>query len=131
MTSISQNKELVRRFNDEFISGQQITAFHELVSPDFINHAAPPGRQGFDDTIYFFKEVLWPALTDMKVEILEQVGEGDRVVTRKLLHAIHKQEFMGIPPTHKPVAARVIDIWRIVDGKMAEHWGMLDPNDLR
>lgn len=131
MTVILQNKELVQRFNKEFIEDRRVQAFHELTGPGFINHAAPPGRQGADDTVQFFQAVLWPALSDLKVEILDQVGEGDRVVTRKLLHAIHNGELMGIPPTHRPVSIRVIDIWRVANGKMMEHWGMLDPNDLR
>jgi len=126
MTTVSQNKALVERFNRDVHEGQQIQAFHELVSPGFINHAAPQGKQGFTDTIHFFEHVLWPALSGIRMEILEQIGEGDRVVTRKILHAIQKQEFMGVPASNTAVEIKIIDIFRIAEGKLAEHWGMVD-----
>jgi len=126
MTTVAQNKALVDRFNKEFLEGQQLQSFHELVSPAFLNHAAPTGHQGFDDTIHFFQQVLWPALSGLKVEILDQFGEGDRIVTRKILHAVQQADFMGMPATHGPVRLGVIDIFRIADGQLVEHWGMAD-----
>jgi predicted SnoaL-like aldol condensation-catalyzing enzyme len=127
MTTVAQNKALVDRFNREFLEGQQLQAFHELVSPKFLNHAAPPPRQGFDDTLQFFQQVLWPALSGLKVEILDQFGEGDRVATRKILHAVQQAEFMGMPATHAPVSLGVLDIFRIADGQLVEHWGAITP----
>jgi predicted ester cyclase len=131
MTTVAQNKALVERFNKDFIEGRQLQAYRELVSPAFINHAAPAGSHGFNDTIIFFEQVLWPALSGLKVEILEQVGEADKVVTRKILHAVQKQEFIGIPASNAPVQIKIVDILRIEEGKLAEHWGMIDMRDLQ
>jgi predicted ester cyclase len=126
MTTVAQNKTLVDRFNKEFLEGQQLQSFHELVSPGFLNHAAPPGHQGYEDTIQFFQQVLWPALSGLKVEILDQFGEDDRIVTRKILHAVQQADFLGMPATHGPVKLGVIDIFRIAGGQLVEHWGMAD-----
>ena len=131
MTTVSQNKDLVRRFNSEFIEGQQIASFQELVSPSFINHNAPPGHQGSNDTLQFFQQILWPALSGLRVEILDQISEGDRVVTRKILHAIHTKELMGIQASDIPVKIKVMDILRIAGGQLVEHWGILDLHDLQ
>jgi predicted ester cyclase len=131
MTTVSQNKALVERFNKEFVAGKQMQTYHELVSPAFLNHAAPPGKQGFDDAIAFFEQVLWPALSGLSVEILDQVGEADRIVTRKLLRGVQKQEFMGIPASGAPIQIKVIDIFRIDQGKLAEHWAIVDMHDLQ
>jgi predicted ester cyclase len=125
MTTVAQNKALVDRFNKEFLEGQQLQTYNELVSPEFVNHTAPPGRQSFDDTLQFFQQVLWPALSGLKVEIVDQVGEDDRIVTRKILHAVQQTEFMGMPATHGPVRLGVIDIFRIADGQLVEHRGAL------
>jgi predicted SnoaL-like aldol condensation-catalyzing enzyme len=126
MTTVAQNKSLVDRFNKEFLEGQQLEAFHELISPEFVNHVAPPGRQGFDNTLQFFQQILWPALSGLKVEILDQFGEGDRVVTRKILHAVQEAEILGMPASHAPVSIGVIDIFRIAEGQLVEHWAMTD-----
>ena len=125
MATITQNKELIQRWNRDFIETKDLQVFHELVAPSFVNHAAPAGKQGFTDTLHFFEGVLWPALRGITVEILDQVGEGDKIVTRKILHGILEKEFMGFPATHTAVAIEVIDIFRIEDGMLAEHWGMV------
>src|SRR5579859_5770455 len=129
-SAVTYNKSLVERFNKEFFEDRQLEAYRELVSPDFINHAAPPGKQGYSDTLQFFQQVLWPALPDVRPEVIEQIGEGDRVVSRKVLHATLQQDFMGIPATNSAVQIKVIDIFRITDGKLMEHWGMIDMHDL-
>jgi predicted ester cyclase len=126
MTVQEQNKALVKRFNKEVIEQQNLDVFHEMVSPAFINQTAPPGMQNQAATLHFFKEILWPALQDIRVEIYEQLAEGEKVVTRKVLHATHVAEFMGIPASGKKVSLKIIDIVRLQDGKYVEHWAVLD-----
>ena len=48
------------------------------------------------------------------------------MVTRKTFHGTHSGELMGIPPTGKPVSIQVVDILRLRDGKVTEHWGEVD-----
>jgi predicted ester cyclase len=79
---------------------------------------------------YFLFHVLRTGFPDVRVEILDQIAEGDKVTTRKLLHATHTGDFMGIPPSRKKVAIRVIDIIRLHDGKYSEHWGMSNLSDI-
>lgn len=129
--SVSLNKSLIEQFNKRFVEGRDAGAFYELLSPAFINHAAPAGMQGLEDTLHFFERVLWPALPDLRVEILEQIGEGDRVVSHKILHATLQKEFMGVAASGHKVRIRVIDIFRIEDGRLMEHWGMADLADLQ
>jgi predicted ester cyclase len=37
---------------------------------------------------------------------------------------------VGIPPTGKAVTLSRIDIWRVENGKLAEHWDSFDLHDL-
>src|SRR5882672_11965050 len=120
-----ENKAVVLRFNKEFIEQGNMKSFKELVSDDVINHAAPAGTpSGPESMRYFIVEVLRKGFPDIKVEIFEQVTEGDMVSTRKALHATHTGEFMGIPPTNKKVTIQVIDMVKLRNGKYAEHWGI-------
>ena len=120
-----KNKEIVLRFNREVIGEGNVTTFEELVSPAVINHAAPEGTpNGPDSMRHFILQVLRMGFPDVQVEILDQVAEGDRVTTRKILHGTHTGEFMGIPPSNKRVAIQVIDIIRLHQGRYVEHWGM-------
>jgi len=54
------------------------------------------------------------------------ISEGDMVAARIALHCTHRGEFQGIPPTDKQVAFLSIEIDRMVDGKVREHWFELD-----
>jgi predicted ester cyclase len=55
----------------------------------------------------------------MKID--DMIGEGDRVCVRLTSHAVQVGEFMGLPPSGKPYTIGEIHIFRIEDGKVAEH----------
>jgi predicted ester cyclase len=119
------NKLIVTRFNREVIEQGDLQAFAELVAGDVVNHAAPPGApNGAQSMVHFIVDVLRKGFPDIKVEILDQIAEGDRVTTRKVLRGRHSGEFMGMPATGREAAFKVIDIIRLRDGKYAEHWGL-------
>ena len=126
-----QNKQLVIRFNKEYIEQGNRKSFEELIAEDVVNHSAPPGSsKGPDGMIHFLQNVLRTGFPDLSVEILDQVAEGDLVTTRKAIHATHSGDFMGIPPTGKKVIINVIDMIRLRQGKYVEHWGMSNLSDV-
>ncbi len=123
MTSTTeQNKAIVLRFNKECIEQGKQESFDSLLAADCINHLAPAGSNGPESMVHFLKQVLRNGFPDIKVEILDQIAEGDRVTTRKKLHGTHTGEFMGIPATNKKVVIDVIDIVKLRDGKYTDHW---------
>jgi predicted ester cyclase len=126
-----ENKAIVLRFNKEVIEQGSLESFNELVAGDVINHAAPEGTpNGRESMRHFLLHVLRPGFSDLKVEILDQIAEGDRVTTRKVIYGTHTGEFMGLPPSHKKVVIHVIDIIRLHGDKYAEHWGMSNLSDI-
>lgn len=124
---IETNKAIVLRFNKEVIEQKNIQAFNEIISPDFINHAAPNGMsRGPEGMISFFENVLWKALKEIKVEIHDQIAEADKVMTRKTIHGIHIGEFLGVPAFNKNIQINIIDIVRLKNEKYVEHWRSWD-----
>jgi predicted ester cyclase len=122
--SIEQNKAIVVRFNKECIEQGIPASFEELLGDDVVNHAAPPGAPNGKDSFYsFLNGVLRKGFPDCTVEILDQIGESDRVTTRKKIRGTHTGEILGIAPTNRRVEIDVIDIVRLKDGKYREHWG--------
>ena len=120
-----ENKEVVRRFNIEVIQNGSEVAFQALMSPDFINHAAPPGMpQGPESMWDTFEKVLRPALSNLKIVIHDQIAEADKVTTRKTISGIHSGTLLGVPATGGELTISVIDIVRIEGGRYAEHWGL-------
>lgn len=118
-------KEVVRRFNIEVIQNGSEAEFQALMSPTFINHAAPPGMPRGPESMWnTFEEVLRPAFSNLKVVIHDQIAEGDKVTTRKTISGTHSGTLLGIPATGRDLTITVIDIVRVEGGRYAEHWGL-------
>ena len=119
-------KDLVRRFVDEYQTGADERAFDELVHPDILDHSRPPGvapgAEGVRQQFNGFRA----AFPDFRATILDQVADGDRVVTRKVFHGTHLGAFQGIEPTGREVEINLIDIVRLTDGQIVEHWNCVD-----
>jgi predicted ester cyclase len=124
-STADRNQAVVRRFNERVVEALDAAAFHEIVAPNFVNRSAPLGAPaGPDGMWHTFANVLHPALSDLKVEIEDQLADGDKVVTRKTIRGMHTGTLMGLPATGRAVVISVIDIVRLEDGRYAEHWGV-------
>lgn len=58
--------------------------------------------------------------------MLQQVAEGDRVVTQIATSARHTAEFMGHAPSGRTVTLATIRIDRLEGDRIAEHWSVAD-----
>jgi steroid delta-isomerase-like uncharacterized protein len=122
----SDNKALVRRFVDEAQTRGNLAAIDECLSPEFVDHSAPPGLPAGREGVRALFAALRHAFPDLRAEIHDQVAEADRVVTRKTLRGTHRGEFLGIPATGRAVSFAVIDVLRVRDGQITDHWNVVD-----
>jgi predicted ester cyclase len=120
------NKALVRRFVDEVQSGGNTDLIDEICSPEFVNHSAPPGLPADREGIKILTTMFKGAFPDSYFTVEDMIAEGDKVVTRKTFHGTHEGEFMSIPPSGRIVNVSLIDVVRISDGKVVEHWSVGD-----
>lgn len=63
---------------------------------------------------------------DIHLTVEDLIAEGDKVVGRTTVTGTHRGEFMGVPPTGKPVTYNEIFIFRFADGRVVETWGVVD-----
>lgn len=123
-----RNKAVVRRYVEEVQNGHHLEVLDELFARDIVNHDAPgglPSPQGAEGIKQFF-HAMFTAFPDFRVEVHEQIAEGDKVVTRKTVSGTHRGDFMGIPPTQRWMEIPVIDVFRVVDGRCSDHWSVQD-----
>jgi predicted SnoaL-like aldol condensation-catalyzing enzyme len=126
MDGPSENKALVRRFYAELDSGN-LAAMDELVSETFVDHdpppipGLPPGRDGLKVAF----EVFWRS-TPGTHEVLDQVAEGDLVVTRIRAQGRFAEDMGPIPATGGELDVTATSVYRVSDGKLTEHWGEVD-----
>ncbi len=117
---------VVRQAAEDIWSRRAPDAFERWHSPDFQNHTAPPG---LDSSLASFKQVqtqFRSAFSETSVQILEQVIEGDRVASRIRVRGVHTGAFMGAEPSGKPVEISGIRMDRVKNGRIAEHWAVID-----
>jgi len=95
-----------------------------FVATDYRNHNAfvDDGREANRQ----FWAGFFAALPDLTATMEDLIVSGDRVVGRFVYRGTHLGEFMGIPPSGRPVEMRSIDIWRVADGLFVEHWDELN-----
>ena len=124
--SAEDNKALVRRFVDEVQSGGNTDLIDEICSPEFVNHSAPPGLPADCEGIKIVTAMFRGAFPDSYFSVEDMIAEGDEVVTRKTFHGTHEGEFMGIPPSGRTVNVSLIDVVRISEGRVVEHWSVGD-----
>jgi steroid delta-isomerase-like uncharacterized protein len=121
-----RNKAVIRRFVEEVQNHQDWEVYDELDDPDFVNLSAPPGMPTDRETGKLFLQALAAAYPDISVTIDDMFAEGDRVVTRKTFTGTNSGEFMGVPATGRRVTLQYVDIMRVRDGRIVDHWNVLD-----
>jgi steroid delta-isomerase-like uncharacterized protein len=124
------NKSLVRRLVDEAQVKGDLDVLDELLAGDFVDHTPLEGLPGTREGVRMLFAALREAFPDLRVEISEQIAEGDKVATRKTFSATHGGPFLGIPATGAPVRFEVIDILTFRDGRITEHRVIVDKLDL-
>jgi steroid delta-isomerase-like uncharacterized protein len=70
--------------------------------------------------------LLLEAFPDLHLTVEDMIAEGDKVVVRNTVTGTHRGEYMGLPPTGKSVTYDEIFIFRFVNGRIAETWGVVD-----
>ena len=114
-TPEENNKVLVTSFyNDVFVAHSTKVAAETYLSVDYIQHnpSIATGRQPFID--YF---VPYFAANPTAISVVKRVlADGDLVA----VHVNSKQN-------PQDVGLAIVDIFRVKDGKIVEHWDVLQP----
>jgi steroid delta-isomerase-like uncharacterized protein len=121
-----RNKAVVRRFIEEVQNKKDMDVFDELNAPDFVNLSAPPGMPTDREGGKMFLGGFLSAFPDSSVTIDEMIAEGDRVATKKTFTGTHTGDFGEIAATGNRVTIQYVDILRLRDGKITEHWLSMD-----
>jgi len=122
--SAEENKAVVRRYIEEAWNRHNIDAADELVSPEYLNHAASAENQRAG--VKYSLNWLFSIFPDHRFDIEDVVAEGDTVAVRGTCSGTHEGELLGIPPTGERFAVQQVHWFRVAEGKVAEHWAVRD-----
>jgi predicted SnoaL-like aldol condensation-catalyzing enzyme len=121
-----RNKGVVRRFVEEVQNNRDWAVYDELNAPDFVNLSAPPGVPSDREGGKIFLGSFMDAFSDGRWTIDDMIAEGDLVATRKTFTGTHTGDLGQIPATGRSVSLQYVDILRLRDGRIIEHWLSMD-----
>lgn len=115
-------------FAGEVFEKKDFSQLERFMCPNYIQHnpLVPQGSNGFRE----FFEAWFKASPDFKHEVKQLAVSGDRVWVFGTYSGTHAGDWLGIPATGKRYSFDAVDIFRIEDGKLAEHWDVLDVHTL-
>lgn len=114
------NKAIVRRVLEEGMTRHDTSVIAEIY-PNCVYHSPVNGELRGDAFREFVASILL-AFPDAFATVLDQIAEGDKVMTHWSFTGTHKGKLLGIPPTGRRVTVTGICIDRIIDGKIVEEW---------
>ena len=117
-------KAVVRRNTEEVQGGGNFELFDELFADDFLDHTPQPGRTPDKAGARELYHVLREAFPDFHAVIHWQLADGDRVTTYKTYYGTHEGPLLGVAPTHRKIHFESVDVMRVRDGKITDHWGV-------
>jgi len=122
---MTDGKAIVRRVLRAMETGDE-AEFDAVIAEDYVQHNhLGNGREPVKKMVGSLRR----AFPDLKVVVEDLLSDGDRVVARVTISGTHQGRFLGVDPTDKPITIRSVDIWRIEDGRLKEHWDVVDRLD--
>lgn len=123
--STEESRALVDRLYTELLNERRLEVVDEVAVEDYIEHDPLPGqgtgRAGLRDRAATIITALDPHFA-----VEDVIAEGDRLVVRWRNRGTHVEPFLGLPASGKSFDMAGIDIYRVADGRIAEHWHVVD-----
>jgi len=125
-TAVDANTECCIRAQTELFGAGRLELADELVTAGCIDHSAPQeipaGPQGIKAVVGW----LHSTFGELHYEVEDAFGAGDRVALRCMVSGAHSGDLAGHAPTGRRFTTAQIHIYRLEDGRIAEHWGVRD-----
>jgi steroid delta-isomerase-like uncharacterized protein len=120
------NKERQRRLVDVLQNDGQLERIEEFVDESVVDHERRNGMPGGAEGVRAVFAAIRQGFPDHDAQVVHMIAEGDMVATYKILTGTNTGEFFGMHATGRTATIRVMDFVRYEDGKVAEHWGLVD-----
>ena len=124
ITASDAAKAVVRRNTEEVQGGGNFGVFEELFADDFVDHTLQPNTTPDKEGVRKLYGYIRAAFPDFQAEIHWQLADGECVTTYKTYHGTHEGPFLGIAPTHRKIHFETVDVMRVHNGKITDHWGV-------
>jgi len=125
-TDTAHNKRVALEYFDACVKGDKAW-WKQNVLPTFKRH--DPGLP-YDvvgaEGLQHHHDVLLNAVPDLNLPIHLVMADDDKVLVCLRFRGTHRGDFFGHAATGNAIDVEVFDLFRFSDGKLIEHWAMVD-----
>ncbi|HEX7096155.1 MAG TPA: ester cyclase [Acidimicrobiales bacterium] len=112
----------------QLVNERRFDELQELAADDYVGHGL--GGAGGAEALRRDTEGYVSAFPDLEFSIEDTIVEGDKVVVKTTMRATNKGPFAGVPASGNRVEIGGCDVFRVVNGKIAEGWTLCDSGTL-
>jgi steroid delta-isomerase-like uncharacterized protein len=123
--SSTQNTAIARSFVEEIFNARKTESAKNFVTSDIIYHGMAEEVRGLEEFKKWVSEDL-SAFPDMKITILDNFGDQNKIAIRWTLNATHAKDFADFPATHKKFETQGVEILHFEGDKIKEAWTISD-----
>jgi predicted ester cyclase len=128
------NKDLCRRFIQKIYNEGELSLLGDFMSPHVVNHEladafGEEGRPAQGHNIEWMADLIFlyrHAFPDLRLDIEDQIAQGDQVVTCLRMRGTQQNALMTIAPSGRKVDVAGIRVDRIAGGRIVESWAHFD-----
>jgi len=118
-------KALFREIIEEVWHRGNLAFVREAYAPAFVGNR--PSRRLQDLAAYrSYVAQARAAFPDLRIDVHQQMAEGDLVASRYTVRGTHHGELMGIGPSGRPINVEGLVLQRLSGGRIAESWNSWD-----
>ena len=118
------NKKVIAAFAESVLVKKDLSAVDRYMLPGYIQHN-PLVKQGASGFREFFAN-WFACVPDWRCSVNKIVAEGDEVWVYGTYAGTLNKDWLGIPASGQEYSMEAVDIFRVQDGKLAEHWDVMD-----
>jgi len=128
MMATADLKARIRNAFQQAFTHGHLSALDEVCALDLLDHSTaaspgqPAGLAGFKARVAGHRT----GFPDLRLEIENMVVEGDLVAYQWTMSGTHTGPYMGRPPSGHPMRIVGMNLERVQDGQIVEHWSYPD-----
>ena len=118
------NMKLLGNFSEDVFINKNLSNLEQYMLTNYIQHNPLVG-QGLVGFKTFFND-WFRAIPDFKYTLKKIIANGEYVWVYGTYSGTHTSDWLGIPATNTHYDFDAVDIFRISNGMLAEHWDVMD-----
>lgn len=125
--ALAASKALVRRYIEDVLAGGRLDLLEDLVAADYADRTPGADAEGAGpEVVRRAQERLREQFRDVRYTIDQLVAEGDLVVARYTVQAVHQPRKAGDAATPRDISITGMTLFRVEGGRIRESWTIND-----